>query len=150
MDGFTTRCSPRRFSRGIWQKGLQAIHVGQLPPKAPDYLVLKSPKVCRSVLQCVAVCCSVLQCVAVCCSVLQCVAPMHRSVWCWRALSYGSSRGPVWGSTQESEQLGVMRYYNVDESSVAVCCSVLQCVVVCCRAVGCTEMLKVDESSVAV
>jgi len=32
------------------------------------------PKVCCSVLQCVALCCSVIQYAAVCCSVLQCVA----------------------------------------------------------------------------
>jgi len=56
---------------------------------------------------------------------------MHCSVWCWKTLSYGSSHGPVWGSTRESEQLGVMRYYNVDESSFAVCCSVMQCIAVC-------------------
>ena len=36
-----------------------------------------------------------------------------------------------------AEQLGVLRYHKVDESSVAVCCSVLQCV-----AIGCNKILQ--------
>ena len=43
-------------------------------PHAPLRLRLRVPRLCCSVLQCVAVCCSVVQDVAVCCRVLQCVA----------------------------------------------------------------------------
>ena len=68
------------------------------------------------VLQCVAVCCSVLQlsqCVAVCCSVL---IQDGLSLIFQQCVASGS------------------------DSSVAVCCSVLQCVAVCCSVLQCVAV----------
>ena len=82
------------------------------------------PRVCYSVLQCVAVCCSVLQCVAVC-SVLQCIA-MCYSVY------------------EEIQQLLLFLLLHTKISHfplcVAVCCSVLQCGAVCCSVLQCVAV----------
>jgi len=90
---------------------------------------------CCSVLQCVAVCCSVLQRVAACCSVLQ------------QKIQLPSSRGKrAFGSMCVCVFVYVcvcvcMWLCNLFVPctknptpflSVAVCCSVLQCVAVCC------------------
>ena len=87
------------------------------------------PRLCCSVLQCVAVCCSVLQCVAVCCSVLQCVA-----VCCSASAQYlVSQKDPFHISVAvccSALQCVAVRCSVLQ--CVAVCCSVLQCVAVCC------------------
>jgi len=89
-----------------------------------------------SVVQCVAECCSVGQCGAVCCSALQCVA-----VWCSalchtfflrfvsRNMGFDSS---VW--QRVAEWCSALQCCSVLllQCSVAVCCSALQCVAVCC------------------
>ena len=71
-------------------------------------------------LQCVAVCCCVLPCVAVCCSVMQCDAVWFFShiymIQLWEL--------PV-------DEYGDL-YLDVAEAYRQVCCSVLQCVAVCC------------------
>jgi len=71
-------------------------------------------------LQCVAVCCSVLQRVAACCSFVSSNGSprdrwglFRRRISAWDALS-------LWSASP-----GVLQYFGV-------CCSVLQCVTVCC------------------
>ena len=72
--------------------------------------------VCCSVLQCVTVCCSVLQCVAVCCSVLQggCCSVLQCVAVCIC---------PIRSDLNDKEKNAVC-------CSVAVICSVMQCVAV--------------------
>ena len=71
----------------------------------------------NSVLWCVAVRCSALQCVAACCSVLQCFT-VYCSVFQW---AYSWVRGQ-------------------DHPIAAVCCSVLQALIVCCSALQCVAV----------
>jgi len=82
---------------------------------------------CCSVLQCVVVCCSVLQCVAVCCSVLQCVA-LHDGGHSFIRHDCCSVLHFTMGGTASSVV------------TVAVCCSVWQCVAVCGSALQCVAV----------
>jgi len=72
------------------------------------------------VLPCVAVCCSVLQCVAVCCSVLQSNVVSRRVSACSTSQSVR-----VFFVCAVCGSALALQY-------VAVYCSVLQCVAVCC------------------
>jgi len=101
--------------------------------------------VCCSVLQCVAVCCSVLQCVAVCCSVSKCVAACCRVLQCVAVCRSALQCVAVFGSPMrfngfvgeddlallQSESLGWVQAL-LQPVPPPVCCSVLQCVAVCC------------------
>jgi len=85
-----------------------------------------------SVLQCVAVCCSVLQCFAVCCSVFKCI-----SVCCsvvvqskLKVQCMSLSRSACCSMLQCIAACTVCSLYCSVLQCVAVCCSVLQCVVV--------------------
>ena len=88
------------------------------------------------VLQRVVVCCSVLQCVAVCC---------HSRVWVmryWRVASYQVTTHTVMSRFLLALICGCCRV-----QYMAVCCSVLQCVVECvaeCGAVRCSALQSVD------
>ena len=82
----------------------------------------KSVAVCCSVLQCVAVCCSVLPSVAACCSV-----SYMFGTFCMRPDKVLSVR-----------IVGIVRMQA--HKSVAVCCSVLQCVAVCCSVLKCVAV----------
>jgi len=78
-------------------------------------------------LQCVAVCCIMLQCVAVCCSVLQCVAVRQFQeylILTIRSLMYINKMPYTHAKKSSTHQ----RKESFQHSSVAVCCSVLQCV----------------------
>ena len=109
--------------------------------------------VCWSVLQLVAACCSVLQCVAVCCRMREDSAPFSTSSrikWVmphikWvvshitSALSHVNEscpwqvRGLVLPYVDTCRCWRVNLYaYVAYQMSIAVCCSVLQCVAVCC------------------
>ena len=107
--------------------GLCSVCVVVLQCVAVCCCVLQCVAVCCSVLQCLAVCCSVLQSVAVCCSVLQCVAlchPItshHPTKMCQQLFS-GSRRR----SRSESDNVLL-----ISLQSVAVCCTLLQCVALC-------------------
>jgi len=125
--------------------------------------------VCCSVLQCVAVCCSVLQCVAVCCSVLQRAAVYCSVIQCVAVCGSGHV---VASSCRLSKLVGFFRKkpYKIGlfckrnpgktravpgqrySYSIAVCCSVLQCVAVCCNVLlhvavccSCYSMLQCDQ-----
>ena len=114
---------------------------------------LQCVAVCCSVLQRVAACCSVLQCVAVCCRMRGDSAPFSTSSrikWVmshikWvvshitSALSHVNescpwqARGLVLPSVDTCRCWRVNLYaYVAYQMSIAVCCSVLQCVAVCC------------------
>jgi len=103
---------------------------------------------CCSVLQSVAVHCSVLQCVVMihrksgqirsCCSMLQCVAVLRNmllikilEIW---SLPYFSR---IIAAQYDGQVLRVNVVYVLQFVAVcsAVFCSVLQCVVVCCRVI---------------
>jgi len=120
--------------------------------------VLQCVAVCFSVLQCVAVCCSVLQCVAVCCSVLQCVAVCCSVIQTRVYVIHSRILGKwcVWSEayiccTWLIHVCDVRHAYTVWDSFMCVfvcvcvpgadicvtartCCSVLQCIVMCCSA----------------
>jgi len=112
--------------------------------------------VCCIVLQCVAVCCSVLQCVAVCCSALQCVASCCSMLQCVAVCCRTPSEDVLENHVNEQEQ-GVLQYvavrcivlqiafkrlsgYVTSINSLAVRCSVLQCVAVCCSLLQCVAV----------
>jgi len=120
--------------------------------------VLQCVAVCYSVLQCVAVCCSVLQCVAVCGSVLQCVTVCCSVLQCdcvhTKTNAFGN--GPLdlvqkrihshpyeWSMSHMLACRGRwMSCYNMEthmmqsrEYELIACCSVLQCVAVCCSSI---------------
>jgi len=108
-----------------------------LSPQSPNFILNGTTH--RSVLQCVAVCCSVLQCVAVCCSVLQCVAvrcipnsilngTTHSSVLQCVAVCYSALHPQFYFTVTIKPQLHPQWYL----LPIAVCCSVMQCVAVCC------------------
>jgi len=86
-----------------------------------------------SVLQRALVCCSVLQCAAMSCSVLQSIAVYHSVLQCFAA-SYSIERvTSCWLLAQLCTCMsGWMRRNLCQGKFVAVCCNVLQCVVVCC------------------
>ena len=110
--------------------------------------------VCCSVLPCVAVCCSVLQCVAVCCCVLQCVAvccsvlqgrPHEQCAAGQISLQHTATHcSSLQHTATHCNQLQLTRADLINEVCPAVhlnflprasvCCSVLQCVLMCCRA----------------
>jgi len=91
------------------------------------------------VLQCAAVCCSVLQCVAVtrdlycnqnflCCSMLQCVAVCCRHTWSLlQSDSIALHCVAVRCSVLQCLAINYL-YCNLD----FLCCSIVQCVAVCC------------------
>jgi len=70
---------------------------------------------------CVAVCCSVLQWVAMCCSELQ-----------WVAVGWGRHMHDMTHS-YVIRRIASHFMHTSPHASVAVCCSVLQCIAVCCR-----------------
>jgi len=120
--------------------------------------VLQRVVVCCSVLQCVAVCCSMLQCVAVCCSVLQCLAVCCSVLQCVAVCCSVLQRVAVFllGSQQIVDNpYSVIREFKIQLfnhflkneiiflkmrvkkstlllkwTTIAVCFSVLQCIVV--------------------
>ena len=77
---------------------------------------------------CVAACCSVLQCVAACCSVLQRVVVSQQA----ERRSTPCPKGPT-GSAHLVCAILPRRFFSLMSSiHLSVCCSVLQCVAVCC------------------
>jgi len=106
-------------------------------------------EVCCSVLQCVAVCCSVLQCSAVCCSVLQCVAAWcsHELSGCSQVsnmcvcVSYtymgwlrlvGSLKLQVSFAKEPYKRDDILQKRPIILSSLLMVATPYQCVAVCC------------------
>ena len=81
--------------------------------------------------QCVAACCSVLQCVAVCCSVLQQLATKHNPHSLQLAFSTHSTFNCVLQRVAMCCSVSQQLAFEHNRHSI-VCCSVLQCVAVCC------------------
>jgi len=78
------------------------------------------------------VCCSVLQCVAVCCSVLQCVAVCLYREWVLIWLSRHTNQSSTNASCHICDSSVTYGHSFICDSFTCDCCSVLQCVAVCC------------------
>jgi len=118
---------PRSWTRVFRRRPSQKLVVGRVPVcvAACCCSVLQCVAVCCSVLQCVTVCCSVLQCVAVCCSVLQSVNEHRSSFLNPSVLTKTIAEANSWLCSCVCCSVLL-------QCVVAVCCSVLQCVAVCC------------------